>query len=67
MAGSDESAYDYIKPVLDSWLSRVGDMLISRGGAGHFVKMVHNGIEYGIMQSLGEGFEVLQKAPTGSI
>ena len=32
-------------------------------GAGHFVKMVHNGIEYGMMQSLAEGFEVLKKAP----
>jgi 6-phosphogluconate dehydrogenase len=32
-------------------------------GAGHFVKMVHNGIEYGMMQALGEGFEVLKNSP----
>lgn len=32
-------------------------------GAGHFVKMIHNGIEYGMMQAIGEGFEVLQKSP----
>ncbi|GIW57469.1 MAG: hypothetical protein KatS3mg083_414 [Candidatus Dojkabacteria bacterium] len=33
------------------------------GGAGHFVKMVHNGIEYGMMQAIGEGFGVLEKSP----
>ncbi|MEY2640897.1 MAG: hypothetical protein RL150_290 [Candidatus Parcubacteria bacterium] len=36
-------------------------------GAGHFVKMVHNGIEYGMMQAIGEGFEVLRRAPEFSI
>jgi 6-phosphogluconate dehydrogenase len=36
-------------------------------GAGHFVKMVHNGIEYGMMQAIGEGFEVLKRAPEFSI
>lgn len=36
---------------------------MGNAGAGHFVKMVHNGIEYGMMQSIGEGFEVLKKSP----
>jgi len=36
-------------------------------GAGHFVKMVHNGIEYGMMQAIGEGFEVMKRAPEFSI
>ncbi len=64
MVGGDRSAYDDIEPVLSS-LARPsgGHQYFGTGGAGHFVKMVHNGIEYGIMQSLGEGFEVLEKAP----
>lgn len=64
MAGGDKRGYDYIIPILDS-LSKPngGHDYFGEGGAGHFVKMIHNGIEYGIMQSLGEGFEVLQKAP----
>ncbi len=36
---------------------------VGRAGAGHFVKMVHNGIEYGMMQALAEGFEILKKSP----
>jgi 6-phosphogluconate dehydrogenase len=64
MAGGDKSAYEYIKPLLDSLAKPGGGHeYFGTGGAGHFVKMVHNGIEYGIMQSLGEGFEVLHKAP----
>lgn len=64
MAGGDKSAYEYIIPILDS-LSKPcgGHEYFGAGGAGHFVKMVHNGIEYGIMQSLGEGFGVLEKSP----
>ncbi|KKS04919.1 6-phosphogluconate dehydrogenase (decarboxylating) [Candidatus Curtissbacteria bacterium RIFCSPHIGHO2_12_41_11] len=64
MAGGDQSAYDHIKPILDS-LSKPngGHEYFGQGGAGHFVKMVHNGIEYGIMQSVGEGFGLLQKSP----
>jgi 6-phosphogluconate dehydrogenase len=64
MVGGDRSAYDYIQPVLASLARPEGGYdYFGTGGAGHFVKMVHNGIEYGIMQSLGEGFAVLQKAP----
>lgn len=64
MVGGDKSAYEHIIPILDS-LSKPngGHEYFGLGGAGHFVKMVHNGIEYGIMQSLGEGFEVLEKSP----
>jgi len=63
MVGGSKTAYDSIIPILDS-LSKPngGHQYFGEGGAGHFVKMVHNGIEYGIMQSLGEGFEVLQKS-----
>jgi 6-phosphogluconate dehydrogenase len=60
MVGGDKSAYDYISPILDSLASPGGGHeYFGEGGAGHFVKMVHNGIEYPIMQALGEGFGVL--------
>ncbi len=64
MVGGSKEAYEHIIPILDS-LSKPngGHEYFGEGGAGHFVKMVHNGIEYGIMQSIGEGFEVLEKAP----
>src|SRR3990167_3069116 len=53
MAGGDKSAYDHIKPILDSLAKPTGGHeYFGEGGAGHFVKMVHNGIEYGIMQSI---------------
>lgn len=64
MVGGDKSAFDYVQPVLQSLAKPHGGFsYFGKGGAGHFVKMVHNGMEYGVMQSLGEGFEVLEKAP----
>lgn len=64
MVGGDESAYKEVKPILETLAQpHGGHTYFGPGGAGHFVKMVHNGIEYGIMQSLGEGFEVLSKSP----
>src|SRR3990167_1520505 len=63
MVGGDKSAYEFIKPILDSLAKpNGGHEYFGEGGAGHFVKMIHNGIEYGIMQSLGEGFGVLEKS-----
>lgn len=64
MVGGDKNAYEFIKPILDSLAKpHGGHEYFGEGGAGHFVKMIHNGIEYGIMQSLGEGFGVLKKSP----
>jgi 6-phosphogluconate dehydrogenase len=64
MVGGDESAYEHLKPVLDSLAKPAGGHeYFGTGGAGHFVKMVHNGIEYPIMQALGEGFGVLERSP----
>jgi len=63
MVGGDKSAYLGVKPLLDSLAKpNGGHEYFGEGGAGHFVKMVHNGIEYGIMQSIGEGFGVLEKS-----
>ncbi len=64
MVGGDRSAYGHIKPILDTLAKPDGGHeYFGEGGAGHFVKMVHNGIEYGYMQSIGEGFGVLEKSP----
>ena len=66
MVGGSRAAYEYIKPILDSLATpNGGHEYFGIGGAGHFVKMVHNAIEYGYMQSIGEGFEVLEKSSYG--
>lgn len=64
MVGGSQTAYEFITPILDSLAKpNGGHAYFGEGGAGHFVKMVHNGMEYGIMQSIGEGFGVLSKSP----
>ncbi len=66
MVGGDQAAYYHILPILDSLRKpHGGHAYFGAGGAGHFVKMVHNGIEYGMMQAISEGFGVLDKAPYG--
>lgn len=64
MCGGDQGAFDHIVPLLET-LSAPGGMYARFGesGAGHYVKMVHNAIEYGMMQSLGEGFRMLHDGP----
>ena len=63
MVGGDKSAYDYITVLLDCLAKPSGGhTFFGEGGAGHFVKMVHNGVEYGMMQSIAEGFGVLAKS-----
>lgn len=63
MVGGNQSGYEYVKPILDS-LAKPNGMhtYFGAGGAGHFVKMVHNGVEYGMMQAIAEGFGVLAKS-----
>lgn len=65
MPGGDKTAYQFVKPILDAVAAKVnGDpcvTYIGPGAAGHFVKMVHNGIEYAIMQLIAETYEVLRK------
>lgn len=64
MVGGDKSAYTEIQPILETLSApKGGYAYFGEGGAGHFVKMVHNAIEYGYMQAIGEGFEVLEKSP----
>jgi 6-phosphogluconate dehydrogenase len=59
MVGGDKSAYDSIEPLLSDLCVENGYGYMGRSGSGHFAKMVHNGIEYGMMQAMGEGFNLL--------
>jgi 6-phosphogluconate dehydrogenase len=60
MVGGDAAAYPQITPFLEDLTEPGGHAHVGPSGAGHFVKMVHNGIEYGMMESLAEGFEIMQ-------
>jgi 6-phosphogluconate dehydrogenase len=62
MIGGSRTAFEKIEPVIKD-ISLPGAYLYCGGaGSGHYVKMIHNGIEYGMMQAIAEGFEVLQKS-----
>jgi 6-phosphogluconate dehydrogenase len=63
MIGGDQSTYKKYEPLFKDIAAPQAYQFFAGQGAGHFVKMVHNGIEYGMMQALGEGFEVLKNAP----
>lgn len=64
MVGGDKAAYDQIVPILDTLAKpRGGHHHFGTNGTGHFVKMVHNAIEYGMMQSLAEGYRMLKEGP----
>ncbi len=65
MAGGDEDALEKIAPILDVLAPPDGWGRMGGPGSGHFVKMVHNGIEYGLMQAYAEGFELLHKHEYG--
>jgi 6-phosphogluconate dehydrogenase len=60
MAGGDDEAVAQVEPVLRDLAPDDGYAHVGASGAGHFVKMVHNGIEYGLMQAYAEGFEVMR-------
>jgi 6-phosphogluconate dehydrogenase len=63
MVGGEEGAVERLKPILETLAPgpEEGWGRVGPSGSGHFVKMVHNGIEYGLMQAYAEGFEILQK------
>ncbi len=63
MLGGDEAAYRHLIPVFRTLAPENGYLYCGGAGAGHFVKMIHNGIEYGLMQAYGEGFELLEASP----
>jgi 6-phosphogluconate dehydrogenase len=65
MPGGDKDAYAVMKPIFEAIAAKVDGApcvtYIGPGASGHFVKMVHNGIEYGIMQVIAETYEILRK------
>jgi 6-phosphogluconate dehydrogenase len=65
MVGGDQAAVDTLAPVLDVLAPPDGWARMGGPGSGHYVKMVHNGIEYGLMQAYAEGFELLHKSEYG--
>lgn len=65
MVGGCRSAFDRIDPLLVSLAPPQGYLYCGAAGAGHFVKMLHNGIEYGMMQAYAEGFAVLEASEYG--
>src|SRR5215210_2997071 len=66
MPGGDRSAYEQIRPIWEAIAAKVDDgpcvTYVGPDGAGHFVKMVHNGIEYGDMQLIAEAYDILRNA-----
>lgn len=62
MVGGDKKIYEYLLPLLVDIALPNAVEFFKGAGAGHFVKMVHNGIEYGMMQAIAEGFTILKKS-----
>jgi 6-phosphogluconate dehydrogenase len=62
MVGGEKAAYDRIEPIIQALAPSPdsGHGYMGPSGAGHFVKMVHNGVEYGLMQAYAEGFEIME-------
>ena len=63
MYGGDKNAAVFVEPIFKTLAPENGYVYCGQSGTGHLVKMVHNGIEYGMMQSYAEGFEILEKSP----
>jgi 6-phosphogluconate dehydrogenase len=63
MAGGEKEVVDYVEPVFIDVAVEDGYTYTGKPGSGHFVKMVHNGIEYGMMQAIAEGFDLLEASP----
>jgi 6-phosphogluconate dehydrogenase len=61
MIGGKKEVFDLCEPLFRSISVPQGYLYCGKSGSGHFTKMIHNGIEYGMMQSIAEGFEVLHK------
>jgi len=59
MVGGKREVFDVFEPAVRSLAPEGGYLYCGPSGAGHYVKMVHNGIEYGLMQAYGEGFDIM--------
>ena len=63
MVGGDRSQWKVIEPIIRTLSAGDNFAYLGKAGAGHFTKMVHNGIEYGMMEAIGEGYAVLEASP----
>ncbi|EPE63513.1 6-phosphogluconate dehydrogenase [Exiguobacterium sp. S17] len=63
MIGGDLEAFGKIEKLFHDVSTEHGYLYAGPSGSGHFLKMIHNGIEYGMMQAIAEGFEILEKSP----
>ncbi len=62
MIGGDQEAFDHVKDFFEAIAIENGCLFIDQPSAGHYLKMVHNGVEYGMMQAIGEGFNILEQS-----
>jgi 6-phosphogluconate dehydrogenase len=62
MVGGDPDIWRVVEPIFQDTAVENGYLYAGKAGSGHFLKMIHNGIEYGMMAAIGEGFEVLEKS-----
>ncbi|KAA9290495.1 MULTISPECIES: phosphogluconate dehydrogenase (NAD(+)-dependent, decarboxylating) [Aerococcus] len=60
MIGGDQEAFKIVEPVFEKISWEGGYLYTGKAGSGHYLKMIHNGIEYGMMAAIGEGFDVLE-------
>lgn len=63
MIGGDETIFPQIEPLFHDLAVEDGYYFAGKAGSGHFLKMIHNGVEYGMMAAIGEGFDILEKGP----
>lgn len=59
IGGNDAAAFKTLEPLYEGIAQKDGYLYTGKAGSGHYLKMVHNGIEYGMMEAIGEGFDVL--------
>ncbi|AWI11119.1 6-phosphogluconate dehydrogenase (decarboxylating) [Caldibacillus thermoamylovorans] len=59
MVGGNKETFDKVEHIFKSLACEKGYLYTGKPGSGHFLKMIHNGIEYGMMQAIGEGFDIL--------
>ncbi|MDD7794854.1 phosphogluconate dehydrogenase (NAD(+)-dependent, decarboxylating) [Clostridium sp. 'White wine YQ'] len=62
MIGGDPEVFKYIEPIFKDISVENGYLYTGQSGSGHFLKMIHNGIEYGMMQAIGEGFQIVKES-----
>jgi 6-phosphogluconate dehydrogenase len=65
MAGGNQAVFKQVEPIFKTLAPPDGYAYVGPSGAGHYAKMVHNGIEYSMLQGYAEGFEILKAAPFG--